>query len=165
MGKTTNIERLTSRAMVGIAALVALALASIAPPALAGSPTIEPRGTGSWCKGAHHPRSVECGAVGNPARSSEPARVYLFRASATGRVRNFAYRVCSEAPSGNERCIPRRTAHTADRRINPWKGYASDRFRFASAFPHRIAGIYKVRWFRGGEQIGKTIRVKLTPDR
>lgn len=36
---------------------------------------------------------------------------------------------------------------------------ASDPFRFATAFPHRLSGVHRIAWRVGGDQIGKTLKL------
>lgn len=146
-----------------LAAIVLLGVAFTAP-AVAEASTIYPLGDGYFCRG-WKTDAVTCGAVYSASRGGG-VRI-LFYSASKDRVRNISYRACAESPSGEVRCVPRRTRHKSrgkeDRNftIKNDLRITIDRFRFTSAFPHRDPGVYKLSFRRGGKQWGQVIRLRL----
>lgn len=145
--------------MRGIAAVIAFGLAITIGSAFAAGPTGEPVGKDPyWCIHEKDPKSIQCGGIDDRPN----LKVITFGGTREEKLSNFSFRVCSESPAGNENCIPRRTHHPLNDPPNR-NNIVADRFRFASAFPHREPGVYKLRWYRHGEKFGKTFELRLDP--
>lgn len=146
-------------------AVVVLGMTLAAPPAMAEAPTMDFLGNGYFCRG-WKTGSVTCGGVYQPS-GGRGLRILFYKA-AKHPIGNISYRACAESPSGKIRCVPRRTRHKRrgkddrDFFISDAFRITMDRFRFASAFPHRQPGIYKLTFRRDGKQWGQVIRLRVT---
>jgi hypothetical protein len=141
------------RGAVAVLAMIG-ALFMVGPAVASDQPTITPLGRGFWCDHQAFDHSFVCGGFfGDP----DHGQIGTFK---QGRhpVRNLNFKLCSEAPSGSTRCIPRETRHRRIVRRLPF-----DVVRFFRAFPHRLPGRYKLTWWLHGEQLGGTLRFKLEP--
>lgn len=161
--RAADHRKLPQNARMAIGGLLGAVLIgfAIGPSALASAPTIEPIGDGYFCRFGDN-SATSCAGV-SPNRGN--LRVQLYRLKARGgvprRVQAIRYRACSIAPSGNSRCVPRRT-HSRGAFSSGDHGITLDRFRFVSAFPHREPGVYKLYFVRDGKQWGQIVRLRLT---